>query len=107
MYARLSLLPLGPGTRAQAEQLADRHAALWRQQPGFRTIVFVGDDARGEYGNFSVWDTREQAETAAAMIWQQLPELMRELGLQVQGPLAPRIFEVYEPKVVGSLATAS
>lgn len=107
MYARLSLLPLGIGTRAQAEQLADRHAALWGQQPGFRSVVYIGDDERGEYGNFSVWDTREQAEAAAAAIWQDLPKLLGEMGVPVPGPLAPRIFEVYEPKTTAAPAPRS
>jgi heme-degrading monooxygenase HmoA len=99
MYARLSIIQLGPGTRAKAERyLADRHAPLWRQQPGFRSIVFLGDEGRGEYGNLSVWDTREDAEAAAAVIRRELEKDLREAGLQVQGPPAPRVFEVYEPK---------
>jgi heme-degrading monooxygenase HmoA len=99
MYARLSLIQLGPGTRAEAERyLADRHAPIWRQQPGFRSIVFLEDEERGEYGNLSVWDTREDAEAAAAAIRQRLEQDLREAGLQLQGPAAPRLFEVYEPK---------
>ncbi len=98
MYARLSLLALGPGTRLQAEKLADRHAPIWRQQHGFRGITFLGDDERGAYGNLSVWDTREDAEAAAAVIGEHLEQDLRAVGLHLQGPLSPRVFEVYEAK---------
>ncbi len=96
MYARMVLLQLGPGTRAQAEQLADRHAPIWRRQRGFRSIVFLGDDERGEYGNLSVWDSREDAEAAAAVIREDLQRSLSELGLHLQRSPSPRLFEVYD-----------
>ncbi|MFN8557151.1 MAG: antibiotic biosynthesis monooxygenase [Dehalococcoidia bacterium] len=97
MYARLSLFQLGPGTRAQAQRyLADRHAPIWRRQPGFRSIIFLVDEERGEYGNVSVWDTREHAEAAAEVIRREFEKDVREAGLQVQGAVSSRLFEAYE-----------
>jgi heme-degrading monooxygenase HmoA len=98
MVARFSLIQLGPGTRAQAEKLAGRHASIYRRQRGFRSVVFLGDVDRGEYGSMTVWDTREDAEAAAEAIHQVLQKDLSELGLHMQGPPSPRLFEVYEPK---------
>ncbi len=96
MYARLNTLQLDPASHDQMLKLADQFAPIFRRQRGFRSVTFLADEARGEYGSFSLWDTREAAEAASEAMRQELQQAMGRAGLQPQGALAPRLFEVYE-----------
>lgn len=91
MYARFSVISTGPRMRPKMEKLADRLAAQLKTTNGFRSITFVMDEASGDYGSFSVWDSREAAEAANAAINARVAKLF-------EGMLTPWIFEVYEPK---------
>ena len=90
MYARLSVISMGPGARPQMEELADRLAPRFKGLKGFRGVTFLVDEATGDYGSFSLWDSREDAEAASAAINPQVEKIFR-------GMLTPWIFEVYEP----------
>jgi heme-degrading monooxygenase HmoA len=90
MYARFSVVSLGPGMRSKMEDLADHLEPVFRARPGFRSVSFLMDEAAGDYGSFSLWETREDAETASAAISPRVAELF-------QGMLTPWVFEVYEP----------
>ena len=94
MYARLVLFTLGPGTRSTAEKLADQFAPALRAQKGFKTVTFIGDDAVGEYGGLSLWESKEDAEAAAAALDSRLEQALTDI---VKGPPTRRLFEVYEP----------
>ena len=96
MYARLVMFTLGPGTRPTAEKLAAQFAAALSAQKGFRNATFVGDDEAGEYGALSLWESREAAEAAAAVLDPQMDQALSGL---VQGPPTVRLLGVYEPKV--------
>ena len=91
MYARFSVISTGPGMRPKMEKLADRLAADLRTLKGFRSVTFVMDERSGDYGSFSLWDTKEDAEAASAAIRPQVAKMYK-------GLLSPWIFEVYEPK---------
>ncbi len=91
MYARLSVISLDPGMRARMEKLADRLATQLKGLKGFRSVTFVMDAEAGDYGSFSLWDTKEDAEAASAAISPQVAKIF-------QGMLTPWIFEVYEPR---------
>jgi heme-degrading monooxygenase HmoA len=91
MYARLSVISAGPGMRPRMEKLADRLAAELRTLEGFRSVTFLMDERTGDYGSFSLWGSREDAEAASAAIRPHVAKLYR-------GLLSPWIFEVYEPK---------
>ena len=77
--------------RARMEQLADRLAAHLKTLRGFRGVTFVMDAEAGDYGSFSLWETKEDAEAASAAISPQVAKIF-------EGMLTPWIFEVYEPK---------
>ncbi len=49
------------------------------------------DEATGDYGTFSLWESVEDAEAASTAISPQVAKIF-------QGMLTPWIFEVYEPK---------
>ncbi|MFQ5914063.1 MAG: hypothetical protein ACE5JS_12840 [Nitrospinota bacterium] len=95
MFARLTLFTLGPGTRSTAEKLAGQFDPLFKTQKGFKGITFIGDDAVGEYGGLSLWESKEAAEAAASAL---NPKLQEALSGIVKGPPTLRLFEVFEPK---------
>jgi len=67
-YARLVIFKVGPVKHATIEGLVDEFDALYRAQKGFRHVFIIGDKASGEYGSFSVWESKEDAEAANAVI---------------------------------------
>ena len=99
MYVRLNMFSVGSGQRAEFERLADQFAPIFRAQKGFKSVTFFeADAAAGEYGSFSLWDTREDAEAADAALMPQLQQAVSGLGVQMRGTPIRRIGEVYEPK---------
>ena len=98
MYARILTLELGPNMRAAGMNLAERWLAGVATLPGFVDAHFFGDEDTGEYGVFSLWQTREDAERAG----EHRPESVEEeLLRQLKKPAQLRIFEVYEPRARG------
>ena len=95
MYAGLLMFTLGPGTGSTAGKLADQFVPTLRAQKGFKTVTFIGDDTVGEYGALTLWESKEDAEAAAAALG---PQLQQALTGTVQGPLTWRLFGVYEPE---------
>lgn len=91
MYARFSVISMGPGTRPSMEELADRLAPRMRGLKGFRSVTFLMDEATGDYGTFSLWDSLEDAEAASTAISPHVAKIF-------EGMLTPWLFEVYEPK---------
>jgi heme-degrading monooxygenase HmoA len=99
MYSRLVIFRFGPGKRSTIEELVDEFDPLYRAQKGFRHLFVIGDDATGEYGSFSVWETKEDAEAANAVI---APRLQQALTGLLEGPPDRWFFEVLEPKGNGA-----
>ena len=99
MYVRLNMFSVGSGQRTEFERLADQFAPLFRAQKGFKSATFFeADAAAGEYGSFSLWDTREDAEAADAALMPQVRQAVRGLGVPMQGTPIRRIGEAYAPK---------
>jgi hypothetical protein len=95
MYAQLVMLSLGPGTRSAAEKLADQFVPALRTLKGFKRVTFLGDETTGEYGSLSLWESKEDAEAAGAVIGPQLEQAVSGIA---KAPPTRRFFEVYEPK---------
>jgi len=95
MYAQLVMLSLGPRTRSTAEKLADQFAPALRALKGFKRVTFLGDETVGEYGSLSLWESKEDAEAAGAVMGPQLEQAVSGIA---KGPPTHRFFEVYEPK---------
>ena len=99
MYIRLNMFSVGNGQRAAFERLADRFAPIFKAQKGFKSVTFFeADAAAGEYGSFSLWDTREDAEAADAALMPQLQQAVGGAGLQMRGTPIRGISEGYEPR---------
>jgi len=93
MYALLTMFTLGPGMRSTAEKLLEQFAPAIRSMKGFKSATFVGDDATGEYGALSLWETKEDAEASLAATG---PELEKALSGIVKGPPKRGVYEVWQ-----------
>jgi heme-degrading monooxygenase HmoA len=96
MYAQLVMFTLGPGTRSTAEKLGDKFAPTYTTAKGLKSVTFLGDDAIGEYGSLTLWESKEDVEAFSKIAGPQLEQALRGI---VKGPPTIRLFEVYEPKV--------
>ena len=95
MYAQLSMITLGPGMRSAGEKLADQFAPALKTLKGFKGVTFFGDETTGEYGSLTLWETKEDAEAAAAVTG---PKLEQAVSGIAKAPPTRRFFEVYESK---------
>ena len=96
MYGRLTLITASPGDRSKMEALADTAASRYRQLKGFKGVTFFTDEQEGVYGSLTVWESREDAEAAAAVAG---PALREDLaGVALHGQPQIRTVEIYEPR---------
>ena len=95
MYASLIMLTIGPGMRSTGEELANQFTPVLKSMKGFKGVTFFADVEVGEYGSFSIWESKEDAEAAAATTGPRLEQAVS--GIVKEQPTR-RFFEVYEPK---------
>jgi len=95
MYAQLVMLTIGPGMRSTGEGLADQFGSALKSLKGFISVTFIGNVEVGEYGSLSIWESKEDAEAAAAAMGPKLEQAVS--GIVKEQPTR-RFFEVYEPK---------
>jgi heme-degrading monooxygenase HmoA len=93
-YVTIGTLKIGPGQRAFAEGIADQGVHGMAQMPGFVSVTFFLDEAANEYGAYSVWESREQAEAADQLL---TPQFEQAFGEQLQGKITTHIYEIYPP----------
>lgn len=94
MYARLIMFTLGEGKRAFAEGMAKQFHTAMQGLKGFKDATYVADEVIGEYGVLSLWETKEDAESAGEAM---RPGFQQALEGKVQGPPSMRVLEVFEP----------
>ena len=95
MYVRLVRFTFGPGKHSAAEDLANKLVPAIDAQKGCNSVALFGDATDGEYGLVVMWESKEDAEAAAAVIG---PQLQQGLAGNVQGPPDIRLFEVIEQR---------
>ena len=95
MYAQLSIIKLGGGMRSTAEKIADQSLPTLKMLKGFKSVTFFGDVELGEYGSFTLWETKEDAEAAAAVM---RPKVEKAVSGIAKAPPTRQFYEVYEPK---------
>ena len=95
MYAQLVMLKLGKGMRSTAEKIADQSSPTLKTLKGFKSITFFGDEAVGEYGSLSLWESKEDAEAAAAVMGPKVEQAVRGIA---KAPPTRQFYEIYEPK---------
>jgi len=91
MYLRLVRFTLSEGSRSRAQAMADDLIPAIKEQPGCISAMFFGGEEDGESGICVVWDSREHADAAAAVI---SPRLEQHLAGNVTGPPDRRLFLV-------------
>jgi hypothetical protein len=77
-----------------AEKLADRLTPILRAQRGLITTIFFVNDAAGEYGALTLWESKEDIDVEATIVIPRLQDALA--GLNAAPPFV-RLFDVYEP----------
>jgi hypothetical protein len=96
MYARCSTFSVSANRGPDAlRAFADAVGVVMRGQPGFRCVVFYGDDV--EQHSVSVWDTREQAESVGAAIAAWLEDVGWDTYTGMMRTPVSRIVPAYMP----------
>jgi len=91
VFARLVRFSLEPGNETKARELAGEVGPLIAAQPGCQAVTVFGDHGEGEYGIYVLWDSQENADTAAGVV---RPRLNEHLAGNVKAPPDTRLFEV-------------
>ena len=94
MFARMVTVRMRPDSRYVAERLAARWQQAVTTLPTFVSVSFFFDDIGGVYGYYSVWTTREAAETVRNEIGEQVADATREFAI---GKPVVAIYQTYEP----------
>ena len=84
-----------PGQRDFVEDVAERWSAGVATLPGFVAAQFMIDDDAGEYGLYSLWQTRADAESVPEHLG---PSSIRDRLEKMATTISIKIFEVYEPR---------
>ena len=95
MYARKLTFKTKSGVRSEVEALADQVFSFVKSLDGFISIHFIFAEDENEYGSFSLWESREEAESAGETIHLKIREALEKLAIE---PPTLKIYEVYKPK---------
>ena len=95
MHARLTTFNMGPGKRDVATSMADEALKMSKGMDGFVSATYlILDEAAGDYGSLTVWETEDAANAAADTL---KPWFADKLGPHTTAPPVFRIAEVYTP----------
>ena len=94
MYARFLKFNTDSSRRSEVEALADRAFAIAKQQQGFISIHFVISSDESEYGSFSLWESKNDAETGGSAIRSEVAEMLQGIAT---APPTIDVYEVYKP----------
>jgi len=94
MYARFLKFNTDPSRRSEVEAVADRAFAIAKQQQGFISIHFVISSDESEYGSFSLWESKDDAETGGSAIRSEVAETLQGIAT---APPTIDVYEVYKP----------
>ena len=95
MFVSLSMITIGTEMRSAAEKIADQGFSTLKTLKGFKGVTFFGDVTTGEYGSLSLWESKEDAEAAAAVMG---PKVEQAVSGIAKAPPTRRFYEVYEPQ---------
>lgn len=94
MFARKVTVRMRPDSRYVAERIAARWQQAVATLPTFISVSFFLDDEAGMYGYYSLWTTREAAETVRNEIGEQVLDATHEFALDE--PLVA-VYQTWEP----------
>ena len=91
MFARMVTFSFESGDEAAARALADEIGPLIAVQPGCQAVTVFGDHGDGQYGIYVLWDSQENADTAAGVV---RPRLNEHLAGIAKAPPETKLFGV-------------
>lgn len=94
MYARYFTFKSNPENRKVIEAMADDIFAYTKTLKGFVSATYVISEDEKEYGSFTVWDSKEEAEEAGELVREKAAPILEET---VSEPPVVAVMEVYEP----------
>ena len=94
MYARILTLKSSPDKRSDIEAVADQVFAMMKTLRGFVSVHFVISPDETEYGSFSLWESKEDAEAAGDAL---RPGMSKNLMPLAAEPPKVYVYEVYKP----------
>ena len=95
MYARYFAFKAKSGVRSEVEALADQVFVFMKSLQGFITVHFMVSEDETEYRTFSLWESRQNAESAGEALRSKTREALEKLTVE---PPTHQLFEVYKPK---------
>lgn len=95
MYARYITIKSTPEHRKAIEKMANRVYGYAKSLKGFISITYVISQDETEYGSFSIWASKEDAEQAGDSIREKVMPALQEI---ITAPPDVVIMEVYEPE---------
>ncbi len=95
MYARNFTFKSTAENRKMIEKMADDIYGYTKSLPGFVSATYTVSEDDSEYGSFTLWQSKEDAEAAGAAIREKV---MPRLEGIVTAPPVISVMEVYEPK---------
>lgn len=95
MYARHFTFKTSAKNRGMIEEMADQIYGYTTSLQGFVSATYTVSEDDTEYGSFTVWQSKADAEAAGASIREKV---MPRLEGIVTAPPEISMMEVYEPK---------
>jgi hypothetical protein len=79
--------------RSVAEKMCRQREPVFKSHKGLKSVTFVGDDASGEYGGFSIWERKKDPDAHLAATRPNLQEALKDI---VKEPPVTKVFRVFE-----------
>lgn len=95
MYARHFTFKSTAENREAIEEMADTIYEHSKSLRGFISATYTISDDATEYGSFTVWQSKEEAESGGESIREVVTPILQGL---VTAPPETSVMEVYEPK---------
>ena len=95
MYARYFTFKTKSGMRSELEVLSDQVFGFMKSLQGFISVHFVVSEDESVYGTFSLWESKQDAESAGESLRSRTRAALEKLTAE---PPTVQVFEVYKPK---------
>ena len=95
MYVTLTTFSYKPGMREALEKVADNQFTASQGIKGWKSMTYFINPEENECGSFIIWDSKEDAEAAWAIVGPKIQEAMSEL---LTAPPKRSVYEVLKHK---------
>lgn len=95
MYARHFTFKATSSPRPEVEAIADQVFGFMKSLPGFISVHFLVSEDEQEYGTFSLWESKQNAESAGEALRENTKDALARLAV---APSTQQVLEVYKPK---------